>query len=136
MNLSFLKRPQRDMSVRELVERAAAKASPNLSVTGMGTVADWLVVLAVGCVLFVGFLWHGWYSYGVQSHKEFGPGNVELAEAASRSDVARAITFLRSRSAADPVPVAPVVVPPMGTSSSSIETTSSQSYDAGVPAFR
>jgi hypothetical protein len=135
MNLNFLKGKGTTNS-RQLLQRAIAKNSSNLSLSGKGPVADWMIVLCLGGVLLAVFLWHGWYSYEIQSAKGFGPSDVEVTEAASRTGVAEALNFISQRAAVAPTASLPPVPPPapIATSSAAIEVI--EAFDAPVPGLR
>jgi hypothetical protein len=135
MNLNFLKRKGNAHS-KQLLQRAIAKNSSNLSLSGKGPLADWMIVLGLGGVLLAVFLWHGWYSYEIQSKKGFGPSDVQVSEAASRTGVAEALNFISQRAAVAPAASLPPVPPPapIATSSASIETI--ETFDAPVPGLR
>lgn len=122
MNFNFLKRKGSSDS-KHLLERAIAKNSANLSITGRGPVMDWMLVLGFGGALLAGFLWHGWYSYEIQSQKGFGPSEVEVTEATSRVGVSEVLKFVAERASIAPVTSLPPVPPPapIATSSASVE---------------
>jgi hypothetical protein len=135
MNLNFLK-GKGSGSSKQLLQRAIAKNSSNLSLSGKGPVADWMIVLILGGLLLIVFLWHGWYSYNIQSTKGFGPSDVEITEAASRTGVAETLNFISQRAATAPAASLPPLPPPapIATSSASIEVI--EAFDAPVPGLR
>lgn len=135
MNFDFLK-PKSSTNSKHLLERAIAKNNANLSVLGKGPVLDWMLVLGFGGVLLVVFLWHGWYSYEVQSKKGFGPSDVEIAEATSRVGVAEVLQFVAERAEVAPITPLPPVPPPapIATSSSSIEVI--ETFERPLPSIR
>lgn len=135
MNFDFLKRKNSSNS-KHLLERAIAKNSSNLSVVGKGPVMDWMLVLGFGGALLVGFLWHGWYSYEIQSQKGFGPSDVDVAEATSRVGVSEVLKFVAERASIAPVTSLPPVPPPapIATSSAAIEVI--ESFDRPLPGIR
>lgn len=135
MNLNFLK-GKGNTNSKQLLQRAIAKNSSNLSLSGRGPVADWMIVLGLGGLLLVVFLWHGWYSYEIQSTKGFGPNNVEVTEAASRTGVAEALNFISQRAAVAPVASLPLVPPPAPIATSSASTEVIKAFDAPIPGLR
>jgi len=135
MNLQFFKKKKAD-TTKHALERAVARNSPSLSISGKGPLADWILVLGLTGGLFIIFLWHGWYSYSIQSKKGFGPHTVEDAEVLQRTAIDTVLDFVSERAAVAPAASLPLVPPPAPVATSSAPIEGGDAFDAPIPGLR